>query len=149
MRPPIPEFMSGRTNPNAATIGYTIGTASPSTGVGRLGRRLPCRMCSTRAHKCRTICLPCAATSRIAGTGYEGRMCPGLAQYLGQELWWACPLQKASFLLNSRYLGKAAAVLPDNPHFLAAKTSVLDCHAEKRVLVVLIVCGKRILVKQY
>jgi hypothetical protein len=51
--------------------------------------------------------------------------------------------------LNSLFFGKAAPIPPDHAHFLATESSVLDCHAEKRVLLVLIVCGKRILMEQH
>jgi len=39
----------------------------------------------------------------------------------------------ASDSLNSLLFGKAAPIFSNHPHFLAAKTSVLVCHAEERV----------------
>ena len=51
--------------------------------------------------------------------------------------------------LTSLFFGKAARAPPDHAHFLATQTSVLDRHAEKRVLFVLIVSGKRILVENH
>jgi hypothetical protein len=52
-------------------------------------------------------------------------------------------------LLNSLFLGKAAPIPLDQPHFLAAQTCVLDRHAEERVLVLLVVGGKGVLVEQH
>jgi hypothetical protein len=51
--------------------------------------------------------------------------------------------------LNSIFFGKAAPIFSNDSHFLAAKTGVLDCHAEKRVLVLLVVSGKGVLVEQH
>ena len=142
-------LVTTHTKANAATNGCNRGTASQSTGEGTLGRRLRYRMCSTRVRMSRTIYLPSGATSHRVGSGYADRMDPGPAQRLGQELLWACPLQRSSLLLNSRFFGKAAPVFSNHAHFLAAQTCVLDCHAEKRVLVVLIVRRERILVKHH
>jgi len=48
--------------------------------------------------------------------------------------------------LNTVFLAKSAAVLPDHAHFLATQTRVLDRHAEELVLVLLAVGGKGTLV---
>lgn len=53
------------------------------------------------------------------------------------------------FLLDALLFTKGASVLPDHTHFLAAQTRVLDCHAEKRVFVLLVIGGEGVLVKQY
>lgn len=49
---------------------YKKGIGSPSIAEGRLGRRLPYRMCSLRIRTRRTICLPCRVTNRTEGSGY-------------------------------------------------------------------------------
>jgi hypothetical protein len=49
--------------------------------------------------------------------------------------------------LDFVFLAQRAPILPDHPHFLATQTSVLDRHAEERVLILLIVGGESILVK--
>jgi hypothetical protein len=44
---------------------------------------------------------------------------------------------------------EAASVLPDHTHFFPTETCVLDCHAEERVLVLLVVGSEGILVEQH
>lgn len=44
--------------------------------------------------------------------------------------------------MNSIFFAEAASILSDHAHFLAAKTSVLNRHAEQHVLVFLVVSGK-------
>ena len=61
--------ITARTRASAATIGCKRGTGFQSTGAGRLGRLLLCRMCSTRVRRCITICPLCGETSHRAGSG--------------------------------------------------------------------------------
>jgi hypothetical protein len=88
---------SPNTKENAPTIGCKKGTGFQSTGVGKLGIRLPYQRCSIHARRCRTICLPCGATSRRAGSGCVGRMFRDLAQprdprqRWDHQLWDSCP----------------------------------------------------------
>jgi len=63
-----------RTILSAATIGYKNGTGFPSPGAGTLGTPRPCRRCSTRSRRHKTICPPFVVTIRKAGTGYEDQM---------------------------------------------------------------------------
>src|SRR5215469_10797477 len=121
--------ITARTKASEATSGCKRGTAFQSMGEDTLGRRLQCRTCSTNARTCRTNDLPCGATSHRAGSGCADPMVLGLAQYLGLELLWACPVQESSLLLNRRFCGKAGSVLSDHAHFLAAQTCILDRHA--------------------
>ena len=51
--------------------------------------------------------------------------------------------------MDAVFLAKAASVLPDHTHFLPAQTCVFDRHAEELVFVLLVVCGKGVLVQQY
>ena len=83
------EFFTSHTNPSAATSARKRGTGFQSTDGGRLGTLLPCRKCSIRSRRCRTTCLPCAATSRRAGSGFGGRMDRGSCRdgVLGRLLW--------------------------------------------------------------
>ena len=53
------------------------------------------------------------------------------------------------FLLDSVLLAEGASVLSDHAHFLAAKTSVLNSHAEQQILVLLIVGSEGVLVKHH
>jgi len=69
-------FLISHTSPSVATIGCTRGTASQPIAEGTLGRRLPCRTRSTRARRCRTICLLSGATSRRAGSGCANQRSP-------------------------------------------------------------------------
>ncbi len=74
------ESVRPHTRASAATIGCTKGTGSPSTDGGRLDKLLPCRRCSTHRCRCKTICLPCGATSRRAGSGCASRRSRGSCQ---------------------------------------------------------------------
>ena len=51
--------------------------------------------------------------------------------------------------LNSLFFGKAASVFPNHTYFFPTETSVLDRHTEEPVLILLIVGGESILVKQH
>ena len=53
------------TRASAPTIDCMRGIGFHSTGAGRLGRHLQYRMSSMDARRCKTIGLPCGATSRI------------------------------------------------------------------------------------
>jgi hypothetical protein len=57
------------TSASAPTIDCTRGTGSQSTDASRRGTRLRCRRYSIHSRRCRTISLPCRATSRTAGSG--------------------------------------------------------------------------------
>jgi hypothetical protein len=51
--------------------------------------------------------------------------------------------------LNSVLFAKCASVFPDYPQFLATQTCIFDRHAEKHVLILLVVGGKRVLVESH
>ena len=76
VRLPNAIITTAHTRASAPTSGYTKGIAFQSTDAGRLGRRLPCRKCSTRCRMYRTICPLCAATSRRAGSGCVSQRSP-------------------------------------------------------------------------
>lgn len=61
---------AARTTANAATIGCKRGTGFPSIDEGKLGRRLRCQRCSTRARTRKAIGLLCGATSRKVGSSH-------------------------------------------------------------------------------
>jgi hypothetical protein len=49
--------------------------------------------------------------------------------------------------LDRALLAEAAPVLPDHAHLFPTETCVLDRHAEERVFILLVICGKGVLVK--
>jgi hypothetical protein len=51
--------------------------------------------------------------------------------------------------LNSVFFSECAPIPSDHPHFLPTQPSVLDCHAEECVFVLLVVGSKGILVQKY
>jgi hypothetical protein len=95
--------VTARTRASAPTIDYMRGTASPSTGAGTLGRRLPDQRYSTNDRTHRTTDLPCGATSRRAGSGCVGVLkhwASCLPQARGLEQWWEHQSLHSSFCLT-------------------------------------------------
>jgi len=68
-----PATVRSYTSRNVETTAYTRDTVLKSTGGGTPGTLLPCRMCSMSGRSYKTICLPCGATIRRAGSRCVGR----------------------------------------------------------------------------
>jgi hypothetical protein len=55
----------------------------------------------------------------------------------------------SAFSLDFLFFAEGLPIVPDHTHFFPTETSVLYCHAEERVFVLLVVGGKGVLVEQH
>jgi hypothetical protein len=119
------------TNQNAAIIDCKRGTGSQSIGAGMLCRLLPCRACSTRVRRCKTIC-PCCAVDQPAQRAADTRGAGGPSPPQGRD-----PRRLKIWLCHPRDLKFPAGASQNAGWFLVGRfiVSITDLELPPRCII--------------